>query len=166
MDLPGGGTIRLARSRRDRNRTGFPARRAGEGRQRSHRWRGAHGQRREPAGSDAPDQGQDPRAADRPAARRSNRPVLRSHAADRRGDRHCLSDRDRGDDLGVVLRAGGAVARANLADHRQHDSAGCALVVSDHGGYCGGWAWSTSRPTRCRSRVSPSRSACWSIRRS
>ena len=31
---------------------------------------------------------------------------------------------------------------------------------------CGGSDWSTSRPTPCRWRASPSRSACWSIRRS
>ena len=111
-------------------------------------------------------QGEDPRAADRPAAGRSDRPVLRPHAADRGGDRHGHADRRRSDDLGVALRAGGAVARANLADHRQHDSAGCAVVVPDHGGACAGWASSTSRPTRCRWRESPSRSACWSTRRS
>ena len=51
-------------------------------------------------------------------------------------------------------------------DHRQHDSAGRAVIVPDHGGSCAGWAWSTFRPTPCRWRASPSRSACWSIRRS
>ena len=57
------------RGRRGRDRARLSPRRAGEGRQRGHRRRGPDGPRREPARGHAPDQGEDPRAASRPAAR-------------------------------------------------------------------------------------------------
>ena len=112
---PGGGTIRLAEVADVATRPRLPPRRPGERRQRGHRRRGPDGPRREPARGHAPHQGQDPRAPDRPAARRSDRPVLRPHAADRGGDRHGHQYRRRGDDLGVVVRARGPASRADVA---------------------------------------------------
>ena len=64
----------------------------------------------------------------------SDRPVLRSNPADRRGGRHRHPDRPRSRRVGLVVRAGGAAPRAHLADHRQHDSPGRPLVVPHDGG--------------------------------
>ena len=163
---PAAGTIRLAEVADGRDRARLPPRRPREGRQRGHRRRGLDGPRREPARGHAPDQGQDPRAAGRPAARRPDRAVLRPHAADRGGDRHRHRHGRRGDDLGLAVRARDPAARADLARHRRHAAAGRAVVVPDHGGLAAARASSTSRPTPCRWRASRSRSACWSIRRS